>query len=286
MPSESAKAYPAPVELDQRALEILELSRRIGRALAAQHPGVQIAESFDTLEGNAVRMTFDIAHPAGDLSFSISSTDTPSGAVGNEMERVAKSQAMRHFIDRWNSRLTHVMRHVKVTNADGGDMSIEEGFLALSSLMAKVKGSPAKFIFIGNGGSASIASHMAEDFTKTAGVRAVTFNDSALLTCFANDYGWEKVFGAAVTAYGLPGDVLVAISSSGNSANVVEAVDRAKESGIVPVTFSGFSPDNVLRARGTINFWVPSHEYGFVETAHAALLHSALDIFRGWVGQP
>ncbi len=134
-----------------------------------------------------------------------------------------------------------------------------------------------KIIFIGNGGSASIASHMAEDFTKNGKLRSIAFNDAALLTCLANDYGYENVFKEAIKAYGDKDDILVAISSSGKSQNILNACKSAKEKGITVVTLSGFDIGNPLYKMGTLNFWVDANKYGIVEIAHLAILHTALD---------
>lgn len=271
--------FPQPIELDDQALTDRALAQRIGRAVADQHPGLQISECIVRLPDEQATAVLSLRHAAGDVDLGVSIQP------GVDTERAAKLTAMRHYTDRWQERLAGALRQVEVTNANGDTMGLEQGFTAVIDLMKKVRGTPKKFMLVGNGGSASIASHMAEDFTKNSKVRAVTFNDAALLTCLANDCGYWNVFLECVRHYGLPGDVLIAISSSGKSANITAAVAEANAGGIVPITFSGFAPDNTLRAMGQINFYVPSHQYGFVETAHAALLHSILDIFNGWVGQ-
>ena len=101
-----------------------------------------------------------------------------------------------------------------------------------------------KLIIAGNGGSAAMASHVSVDFTKAAGVKAINFNEADLLTCFANDYGYERVFEKAVDFYGNEGDMLILISSSGNSANVINAAKHARNMNIEVITFSGFDSDN------------------------------------------
>lgn len=131
--------------------------------------------------------------------------------------------------------------------------------------------------FIGNGGSAAIASHMATDFWKNGGLRAVAFNDTSLLTCVGNDYGYERVFEKPLEMFGRRGDVLIAISSSGRSPNILNGVAAARRLGAAVITFSGFRPDNPLRKRGDLNFHVPSTDYGPVEMAHNTLIHCILD---------
>ena len=131
--------------------------------------------------------------------------------------------------------------------------------------------------FIGNGGSTGVAVHMAADFQKTGNFKTRTFYDPSLITCMANDYGYEYVFSKPLELYAEAGDVLVAISSSGNSANIVNAADAAKEHGCRVVTFTGFSPDNKLRAKGDINVHVPSYSYGIVESLHNMMLQQVID---------
>jgi len=134
-----------------------------------------------------------------------------------------------------------------------------------------------KLIFVGNGGSAAIASHVAVDLTKTAGVRAINFNEADLLTCFANDYGYEHWVEQALGFYADKGDLAVMISSSGKSKNILLGADKAKKMGLDLITFSGFSKDNPLRAMGSINFWVNSKSYNFVEMAHHVWLLAIVD---------
>jgi D-sedoheptulose 7-phosphate isomerase len=173
-------------------------------------------------------------------------------------------------------RLVEVVKGFKATTAHGHDLPD-----AVERVCAIFKGSEVtgnKIILIGNGGSAAIASHVAIDLSKNAHTRAVTFNDAATLTCLSNDYGYEEVFAKQVEYYARPGDTLVAISSSGVSANIIYAVVAANRGGrIATITFSGFDPDNELRRMGHINFYVPSMRYGFVELAHMILLHSMID---------
>ena len=139
-----------------------------------------------------------------------------------------------------------------------------------------------KIMFIGNGGSAGIASHLAIDFSKNGGLRSLAFNDASALTCLGNDLGYDNVFAKQLDFHAAPGDLLVAISSSGKSPNVLNAVKvaRARDCGVA--TFSGFTEENDLRKTGDVNFYVGSCEYGFVEVAHLALCHAVLDIDMGW----
>jgi phosphoheptose isomerase len=135
----------------------------------------------------------------------------------------------------------------------------------------------ARVFFIGNGGSAAIASHMANDWSKNGGFATFGPGDAAHMTCVSNDLGFGYVYEQLVDRHGMLGDVLFAISSSGMSPNIWNAVDMAKLKMMNVVTLSGFGAGNFLRLRGQVNFYVPSIQYGTVEIAHHAILHSILD---------
>ncbi len=147
---------------------------------------------------------------------------------------------------------------------------------AVRSIMsAKRKG--GKIIIAGNGGSATIASHIAVDLTNSAKIRATNFNDSGVITCFANDYGYDKWLGKAMEAYADERDVAILISSSGRSENIINAAIKAGEIGLDVITFSGFDGDNPLRQMGSVNFWVDSRVYNVVETVHSTWLTAIVD---------
>lgn len=134
-----------------------------------------------------------------------------------------------------------------------------------------------KLIFIGNGGSAAIASHMATDYSKNGNIRALALNDSSMLTCLGNDLGYDRVFSTQIELHARPGDLLFAISSSGRSANILNAVSAARAARCSVVTLSGFTTDNPLRRLGDINFYIDSDRYGFVEIGHLTICHAILD---------
>jgi D-sedoheptulose 7-phosphate isomerase len=138
-----------------------------------------------------------------------------------------------------------------------------------------------KLVFVGNGGSAAIASHMATDYSKNGRLRSMALNDGAMLTCLANDLGFENVFAHQIEMHGKQGDLLIAISSSGNSQNIINAVRQAREQGMTVMTLSGFKPNNKLRSLGDMNLHLPDERYGFVEIGHLAVCHAILDICTG-----
>ena len=134
-------------------------------------------------------------------------------------------------------------------------------------LIKKIK-NHNKIIFVGNGGSASIASHCATDFNKFLKKRSTTFNDANFITCYANDYGHENWMKEALKIHGCKNDLLILISSSGESENILKCATQAKKMGIKIITFSGFEKKNKLRSMGNIDFWVDSKNYNKVEMTH------------------
>ncbi len=145
------------------------------------------------------------------------------------------------------------------------------------SLMSYAGKRGKQIILVGNGAGSSIASHVAVDLTKNSGIRAVNFNDADLITCFANDYGYEKWVEKALEFYGDKDDVAVLISSSGRSLNIINAAIKAGELGMTVITLSGFEPDNPLRQIGDVNLWVDSKTYNVVETVHSTWLLAMVD---------
>lgn len=146
----------------------------------------------------------------------------------------------------------------------------------LAGLMRGAARAGRKVIFAGNGGSAAIASHCAVDFTKTAGLRCITFNEADLITCFANDYGYARWVERALGFYADAGDLVVLISSSGRSPNMVNAAVAAGRD-LTVVTFTGFSADNPLRRLGRLNLWIDSTSYNLVEMTHHVWLLAVCD---------
>jgi D-sedoheptulose 7-phosphate isomerase len=142
--------------------------------------------------------------------------------------------------------------------------------IAIKLILKKKKRN--KIILAGNGASATISSHISTDFTKSAGIRAINFNEPGLLTCFSNDFGYENWVKKALEFYSVPGDLLILISSSGNSKNIINAAKAAKGMQLKLITLSGFSKRNQLQNKGSINFHVNSYNYNVVESIHLIIL--------------
>jgi len=174
------------------------------------------------------------------------------------------------------SDLSSTLSTVEIVHDGNGITDAQLNDLALSKF-SEVKASSKKIMIIGNGGSAGISSHLAVDFWKNGGIKSTAFNDSSLLTCISNDYSYEQVFEKPIEMFAESGDILFAISSSGNSKNILNAVNTAKAKGVFVITLSGFSSDNKLRQLGDINIYTPHNDYGVVEVSHVAIIHSLLN---------
>ena len=146
-------------------------------------------------------------------------------------------------------------------------------------LILDCKKNNGKVYVVGNGGSSSIASHVSVDLAKVANIPSDTFNNANLITCFANDYGHDNWIKEAIKAYTNQNDILILISSSGTSKNILNAAQYCKDHKISLITLSGFNTDNPLTQLGNVNIHIPSNKYNFIEMAHHIILVSIVDIF-------
>jgi D-sedoheptulose 7-phosphate isomerase len=181
-------------------------------------------------------------------------------------------------ISSYFQELGRALTAVRVSDREGRPLDMQNGFEWVAEAARNAHASGNKVVLIGNGGSAAIASHHAIEFLKNGGIRALALNDPAALTCLSNDLGYANVFSEQLKLHAIPGDLLIAISSSGQSVNILKAAEVARANGMTIATFSGFQPDNLLRGRGDVNFYVNSNQYGFVEVAHHALIQAILDL--------
>lgn len=176
-------------------------------------------------------------------------------------------------------RLDALHQAVSETRATlfGKEIPWEEGIAEAISLLQILKEREGRTFVIGNGGSAGIASHFSVDLINVLKIRAMTLVDSNVMTCMANDFGYEQVYSRPLHVLLEPKDLLVAISSSGASRNILQAVAVAQEKEATVLTLSGFSEGNPLREKGALNFWLPRSDYGLVEMGHFFLLHTVVD---------
>lgn len=186
----------------------------------------------------------------------------------------------RYYAD-YSSSIAKAMGSLKVTDLQGNSLGAENGFVRLCDLSEQVRTSGATQYFVGNGASAAFASHMALDWTKNGKVPSQALSDHVLMTAIANDLGADEIFSAPLSWHATLGDLLIAISSSGNSPNIVRAINEARSIGMTIVTITGLKHDNASRKLGDVNLFLPAHTYGIVESVHQVLLHVWLDMFMG-----
>lgn len=179
------------------------------------------------------------------------------------------------FKDRLNE-LTDVLDQC-VYSTHGEYINAQEALEMAHFLLYQVSKVHGIVYVIGNGGSSAIASHFCTDLLRTLELSAATFADASLLTCFSNDCGYENVYRIPLLRNLRSHDLLVTISSSGQSPNIIEAAKVAKEKKASIISFTGFSAHNPLRKLGDLNFWLDSNDYGLVETGHFFLLHTIID---------
>jgi len=187
--------------------------------------------------------------------------------IKNNEGKMSDKDFINNYLDRYRNSLF--------------ETSLFDEFISLKELLIETKNKSKKVIVAGNGGSAAMASHVAVDFTKQAKIKTINFNEPDLITCFANDYGYEHWVEKAVEFYGDNGDMLILISSSGNSENMVNAAKKAKSIGIYVVTFTGFNQQNALKNEGELNFWLDSKAYNVVENTHQIWLLMVCDLIIG-----
>lgn len=183
------------------------------------------------------------------------------------------------FFSRYIEDIYQALNGTLVTVGGLRKASSEEGLRMWCDMTLRVQASHRTLYLVGNGASASMASHMSADFSKNCECRSMTFNDIALMTAVSNDISYDQCFATPLTRFAQEGDLLVTISSSGNSLNILEAIRAARGLGLGVVTLSGMSPDNASRRLGDLNFYIPATTYGLVESCHQALLHCWLDTF-------
>jgi D-sedoheptulose 7-phosphate isomerase len=182
---------------------------------------------------------------------------------------------------RYFTTLSTYLTQTAVTSASGQALELAEAINQVVADSRRTHAAGNKLIFVGNGGSAAIASHMATDYSKNGDIRSVALNDGSMLTCLGNDLGYDQVFAKQIELHARSGDMLVAISSSGRSANILNAVKAARAAKCLVVTLSGFTANNALRSLGDINFYIDCDRYGFVEIGHLTICHAILDFICG-----
>lgn|SRR3990167_7761522 len=178
------------------------------------------------------------------------------------------------------NNFANIINHSTITNQSHENLSLDQGALSMLAILIQCREKNGTVYIVGNGGSAAIASHAVIDFMNMAKMRAHSLLDSSVTTCISNDYGYEYIYEKQLIQFIEKNDVLIAISSSGQSKNIINAANIAKKKSAKTITLSGFSENNPLRQMGNYNVWLNTKDYGQVEIGHAFILHYLTDHLR------
>ena len=166
-----------------------------------------------------------------------------------------------------------------ITNFDNEKIN---NLVKVSEILTDANKKGKKTLIFGNGGSAAIASHFSVDLTKNAKIRCSNYNEPDLITCFSNDFGYDKWIEKAVDFYGDSQDIIILISSSGKSKNMLNGCKAARKKKFKSIiTLTGFNGKNPLFKQGDINFSVNSKAYNHIENTHQVLLLALVDSIIG-----
>lgn len=174
-------------------------------------------------------------------------------------------------------RLKKALDHVEIRDLSGQKLEYTAGISLLVDLFLSCKKSRKTVYICGNGGSAGIAQHMTGDFLKNGGLHTYSLYEQTALTCISNDLSYEYVFSKQLELAAGVGEVLIAVSSSGESENIVKAIEVIRAFDGKVITMTGFKPDNRIRKAGDINIYVPDEHYGIVESIHNIILQQIVD---------
>lgn len=174
------------------------------------------------------------------------------------------------------NKITNLLQKIEMST-DKPLGSYDDGIDKMLELLRKCKKDRNALFICGNGGSAGIAQHMTGDFLKNGGFRTFSMYGQPTITCISNDLSYDYVFCKQLELLANKDDLLIAISSSGNSENIVKAVKTMKKLGGKVITLSGFKPTNKLNTLGDINAYVPAEHYGMVESIHNLILQQLVD---------
>jgi len=183
----------------------------------------------------------------------------------------------------WNtttSNLHNLFQTMEARDRSGNELQHDLAFQQWLDYALKVRAKKGYLFLIGNGASSSMASHFATDITKNGSIKTHVFSDSSLLSAVGNDYSFTELYSKPLQWYGENDDLLIAISSSGNSENIIEACKEARKNAIQIITLSAMKHDNKLRQLGDLNFYLAAPTYGLAESGHAVILHHWMDLLE------
>lgn len=184
---------------------------------------------------------------------------------------------MKNLATKYFEELHQTIKAIAVTDHQAKPVDFFEAIGYCAENILSVDNSGGKIMFIGNGANAGIASHIAADLSKNTNIPAMSFNDPVMLTASANDCGVENMFSVPIKVFAKSGDILIALSSSGNSPNIIKGIKTAREMGSKVITLTGFNSENPIRKMGYINFYSPSNSYALTEVTHHAVCHSLVN---------
>lgn len=191
-----------------------------------------------------------------------------------------KGKDMNNFVDEYMNIIYAALDNVVITNHNGEKMQLQQALDQWADRAKNIRDEKKGLIFFcGNGASATMAEHMSHDWFQNAEINTTTCSETAHITAVGNDYSFDEIFSYRIGRIVSDRDMLVTISSSGNSPNIVKALETGRRRGAYLITLSGKEPDNKSRELGDLNFYVPLPTYGLTESAHTVLLHAALDNF-------
>lgn len=150
-------------------------------------------------------------------------------------------------------------------------------FSKINQIIKKLENFNKQLLIFGNGGTSAIANHMANDFMNVTKIKTLSFSDSSLITCYSNDYGYENWVCKTIDNYSEKGDIVILMSSSGMSPNMIKAAKKCKKEKIFFITLSGFDKKNKLSKFGNIRIHVDSKSYNYVELSHLQILMAVVD---------
>ena len=186
---------------------------------------------------------------------------------------------MEKYTKEYFETIKHGLDRMMATDRDGKKLGHDEAMERWADVSEELRKKKGMFFFCGNGASATMAEHLSHDCFQNADFLTATCSETSHLTAISNDLSYEDVFSYRISKMLGENDMLITISSSGNSPNVIKAIQTARELGAFVVTVSGKQEDNQSRKLGDLNFYVPLDTYGLVESAHAVLLHCWLDLY-------
>ena len=187
---------------------------------------------------------------------------------------------MISYYDEYTNLIYKGLKDTIVTDKKGFDLGIDIGFEIWANKVYEIKTVTRGLIFFcGNGASASMAEHMSHDWFQNAEINTTTCAEVSHITAISNDVGYDEVYSYRISRIISDHDMVVGISSSGNSPNIINAVNAGCNNGAFTITVTGKGKDNNLRKMADLNFYVPLDTYGEVESVHAVLLHAALDYY-------